>query len=217
MFGFKSYLDDQLKAHIAGQTGVNADEVDMEQVPEEVRANAEQAVAQEQGMALPGLKKLTQTEIRNVTSKSFGIVVVNRDGNEVVTNLIKINDTVPVTYSQRFGTYEEGQEGVILKCVENSQNLGPDDPSIPWPSTEEEQEMAGLKMIGSAELRFQRPLPQGSPVEIIFSLSEDGLLTVHGKDLTTDQEAAGKFNTAAVMTAEEVEEKKSRNMSITVS
>lgn len=62
----------------------------------------------ENGVALAGLKKLTQTRITNVTSKSFGIVIViNEEGDEGVKNLIMIDDTVPKTITQTFPTFAE--------------------------------------------------------------------------------------------------------------
>jgi molecular chaperone DnaK (HSP70) len=92
--------------------------------------------------------------------------------------------------------------------MENTERVGADDPPIVLDTSSE---------VGSAELRFDRALPKGSRIEIKFSLAEDGLLSVYGKDLTTNKEITAEFKTSAVLTAEEVEEKKTRNMAITVS
>ena len=70
--------------------------------------------------------------------------------------------------------------------------------------------------IGKAELRFARPVPKGSPLEFRFSLSADGLLSVHATDLTTRGEVDIRIETAAILTADEVEEKKARSTAITV-
>ena len=208
LFGFKCYLDEQIKIRIAEQTGEEAAEVDVEEVAEDVRTKAEQDVAQEYGLALPGLRQLTKKSIRNVTSKSFGIVVVDPEvDDERVNNLIVVDEAVPRSVSRTFGTYEDNQDGVALRCMENTERVGADDRPILLDSSTE---------VGSAELKFTKALPKGSPIEISFSLGEDGLLTVHGRDLTTDHEIDAEFRTSAILTTEEVEEKKSRNLAITV-
>jgi len=208
LFGFKCYLDEQIKIRIAEQTGGEAAEVDVDIVAEDVRAKAEQEVAHEHGLALPGLRNLTQKKIRNVTSKSFGIVVMDPDVDDVrVNNLIILDEAVPRSISKQFGTYEDNQEGVMLRCMENTERVSAGDRPITLDTSTE---------VGTAELRFTRALPKGSPIAISFSLGEDGLLTVHGKDLTTDQEIEAEFKTSAILTTEEVEEKKSRNMAIAV-
>lgn len=209
LFGFKCYLDEQIRIRIAEQTGTEADLVDVEAVPDGVRKKAEQDVAQSEGLALPGLRNLTQKKIRNVSSKSFGIVVVDASVDaERVNNLVMVDDAVPCEISRTFGTYEDRQTGVVLRCMENTERVGADDQPIVLDTSTE---------VGSAELRFDRALPKGSRIEIKFSLGEDGLLSVYGKDLTTNKEITAEFKTSAVLTAEEVEEKKTRNMAITVS
>ena len=171
--------------------------------------SAQEKVAQTHGMPLPGLKKLTETKITNVTSKSFGIVVVvNENGDEGVQNLIMIDDAVPTNITQTFPTFADDQEGVDLRCMENTERRGVNDPPLP---------LDPLQEIGNAELRFYRPLPKDSPIEITFSLAPDGLLSIYGRDLTTDCEINAEFKTKSILSREELEQKKQHNMSITVS
>ncbi|HET8799434.1 MAG TPA: Hsp70 family protein, partial [Thermoanaerobaculia bacterium] len=207
VFGFKCYLDEQIRIRIAEQTGTDAAQVDVQTVPEELRSKAEREVAQTEGLALPALRTMHRQTIGNVTSKSFGIVVVDQGGAELVNNLVKINDAVPCVISRTFGTYEENQLGVTLRCMENTERVGADDQPIGLNTSTE---------VGSAELRFTRALPRGSRIEIKFALAQDGLLSVHGKDLTTDQEIAAEFKTEAILSEAEVAENKARNMAITV-
>lgn len=209
LFGFKCNLEDAIKIQIAGQTGGEWSEIDVEGVDEKTRREAEVEVAKEHGLTLPGLRNLTQKTVGNVTPKSFGIVIMDPAADdERVSNLIVINEAVPLVVSRRFGTYEDNQEGVTLRCVENTERFGVDDGPFTLDTSTE---------VGSAELRFSRGLPKDSPVEVTFSLSDDGLLSVHGNDLTTNQEIDAEFQTAGALTAEQVEEKKSRNMAVKVS
>lgn len=209
IFGFKCYLDEEIKIVIAEQTGQTAADIDVSEVSENIRTNAEQKVAQKHGLALPGLRKLARQTIQNVTSKSFGIVVMDSTtDDERVNNLVVLDDAVPISISKQFSTYEDNQEGVQIRCMENTERVGAVDGTLLLDTSTE---------VGVAELRFTHPLPKGSPLEITFSLGEDGLLRVHGKDLTTHREIQAEFKTTAVLAVEEVARKKSRNMSISVS
>ena len=73
------------------------------------------------------------------------------------------------------------------------------------------------KEIGDGQLVFARPLPKGSPVEFRFSLSADGLLSVHGRDMTTGGEVNIEIATAAILSSHEIEEKRARTGAIAVS
>ncbi len=209
LFGYKCHLDNQIKIAIAEETGEHAENIDLKAVDEANLKKAQEKVAMESGIALPGLKKLTETKITNVTSKSFGIVVViNEDGDKGVKNLIMIDDEVPTSVTRTFPTFLDGQEGVDLRCMENTERKGVDDPPLPLDPTQE---------IGKAELSFAKPLPKGSEVEITFSLAPDGLLSIHGKDLTTHGEISTEFKTESILTNDEMEEKKQHNRAISIS
>ncbi len=207
LFGYKCFLDEQIKIAIAEETGQDVNQVDIDSVDKAHLDNAQEKVALDRGMAPSGVKKLTETRITNVTSKSFGIVVVNDEEEERVNNLIVIDDNVPKNISREFCTFEANQEGVNLRCIENTERIGP----------EGTIDLDPLQEIGNAELRFDRALPKGSPIEITFYLAPDGLLSIHGKDLTTNGEISAEFNTGAILSREELEEKKKHNMAISIS
>ncbi len=195
IFGYKCYLDEQIKIRL-GDEPETASETQVEQAHKEV--------ALEHGLTLAAVKKIAKTKITNVTSKSFGIVVMNQQDREVVTNLIEIDEAVPKTMTQQFGTYEEGQEQVDLRCMENTL------------SGVRELEISACNELGAAVLSFTHALPRNSPIEITFDLGPDGLLKVHGRDLTTGGEIDAKFETKSIMSREEVEVSKSHNLSLKV-
>lgn len=201
IFGYKCYLDEQIKIRVAETTGKTAEEIDLEKVPEAVKTSAEKTVALEQGLTLATVKKFGHQKITNVTSKSFGIVVMNEQDREVVVNLIEIDEKVPKTITKTFGTHSDGQEQVDLRCMENKI------------SNIREVDLTVCTEVGMAILPFTRALPRNSPVEITFDLGPDGLLKVHGRDLTTGREIGAQFKTESIMTKEEVEAAKSRNLS----
>ena len=195
LFGYKCYLDDQIKIRLGGEPET-ASQAQVEQ--------AQKEVAQEHGLALPGLKAIVNKKITNVTSKSFGVVVMNQQDREVVSNLIEIDDAVPKTITKKFGTHADDQIQVDLRCMENKQR------------GQEEVDPGECTSVGEAVLAFARPLPKRSPIEITFALGPDGLLTVKGRDLTTGREIDAQFKTESIMSREEVEAAKSRNLSLQV-
>ena len=204
VFGYKCHLDDEIMKRVGEQTGDDVSGVAAEALPAALRERAEASVALDQGLQLAQMQSLTRKTIQNVTSKSFGVVAVDDAGKEHVANLIVVDAKVPAEVTEKFSTAAEGQRSVDVRCMEN---------------TVREKGYVDLEAsteIGKAELRFARPVPKGSPLEFRFSLSADGLLSVHATDLTTRGEVDIRIETAAILTADEVEEKKARSTAITV-
>ncbi|HET7232067.1 MAG TPA: Hsp70 family protein [Longimicrobium sp.] len=205
VFGFKCYLDEQIRMGVAQATGQSAAEVDLEAVDTGVLESARKEVATVHGLSLPGLRKLVDRKMVDVTSKSFGIVVMTDDDREMVANLILRDHRVPTEVTQQFGTYADGQVQVDLRCMENAFR---DEPTV---------NPADCKAIGQAVLGFPRPMPKGSPIEVTFALGPDGLLHLRGVDLATGGDIRADFRTDAIMSLEEVEEARSRNLALAVS
>jgi len=203
LFGYKCYLDEQIKIRIAEQTGQDAEKVEVEKVEAKVIEKAQNEVARAHGLALPGLKALVEKKITNVTSKSFGMVAYNEQDREVVYNLLLIDAQVPATHKEEFYTREEGQTSVDMRCMENKLN-------------DRQVEISDSKEIGLAVLDFGRAVPKNTPIEVAFQLGPDGLLSLHGRERSTGREINAEFKTESIMGREEVEEAKSRNLSLRV-
>jgi molecular chaperone DnaK len=203
LFGYKCYLDEQIKISIAEQTGQDAGKVEVDKVEAKVIEKAQSEVARAHGLALPGLKALVEKKITNVTSKSFGMVAYNEKDREVVYNLILVDAQVPATHREEFYTREEGQSSVDMRCMENKLN-------------ERQVEVADSKELGLAVLDFGRAMPKNTPIEVSFQLGPDGLLSLHGQERSTGKEIQAEFRTESIMGKEEVEEAKSRNLSLRV-
>jgi molecular chaperone DnaK (HSP70) len=212
LFGFKCQLDAEIKIAIAEETGESTKDLTNEDIPIYKRKQAEKYVAQIHGLALPGLQKLINKKIRNVTSKSFGIVVTDlNDPNEIerVQNLIVIDDEVPTTISHPFFTTKENQTSVLLRCVENIQRIGPYDGFT---------ELSDSIEVGRTNLEFGKVMPKHSPIEVTFKLAEDGLLSLHGLDLTdNNNEINAIFETAAILSQQEIEASKAITLAKKVS
>jgi molecular chaperone DnaK len=116
-----------------------------------------------------------------------------------------LNDSVPRTITQSFSVHEDDQIQVDLRCMENKMQKM------------KEVELTDCTEVGQAVLPFDRPLKKGAPVEITFALGADGVLTVHGRELSTGRAIDAIFKTEAVMTREEIQKAKSRNIRMSVS
>jgi molecular chaperone DnaK (HSP70) len=167
-------------------------------------------VAASHGLTLPGLKRLVDTDVINVSSKSFGLKVIDQSsGREGVTNLVFVDDPVPKAITRDFSTHVEGQTEVKLEVFENH-DRNTDADALLDPEAE-------CTLLGEAQLSFLQALPQGSPIEVTFELTPDGLLKLHGKDLTTHQEIQADFKTESLMPAEDMASAKSHALGLQVS
>ena len=198
VFGYKCHLDDQVMKKAAEQTGTEVAAV--AELSTEARERAEASVAADEGLQLARMQSLTRKAIQNVTSKSFGVVVT-----EGVYNLIAADEKVPADVKETFYTVHEGQASVRVQCMENV---------LRQKGLVDEE---ACTEVGQTNLGFGRPLPQRSPMECRFSLSADGLLSVYAKDLTTGRDVEMAIETAAILSADEVEQKKARTATTAVS
>ena len=144
------------------------------------------------------IEKMAQQTIKNVTSKSFGVVAmveVNGQSEERVINLIRKNDTLPCHCSQQFGTFYANQDNAQLQVMENE-------------LMEAELTLDYAKLIGDAILELPPGLPQDAPIEVTYTLKEDGCLQVTGIDTTYNNVVNVTIQTNSVIAAEEIEETK---------
>jgi molecular chaperone DnaK len=208
LFGHKLQIDKEILNRIGDLTGAHPDAVDLDRVAVSVKNQAQQSVAMEHGIALPDLRRLHEKTITNVTAKSFGLKTWDRDTrHEFITNLIMVDDPVPKTFTTNRFTLDNRQSSVDLEVWENISRTGP----------EERLDLGKCTLIGQALLRFQRPLPANSEIEVTFDLSPDGLLRMHGRDLTTHAEVTGEFKTEGAMTPQQVDDARERAMAMPVS
>jgi molecular chaperone DnaK len=210
LFGYKAALEDAIKMVVAEQVGGSAETIDMATVSNEVKEAAQREVASAHGLALPGLKQIVERSITNISSKSFGLLTVEDDAarREYVTNLVVADDPVPRDISQPFHTLDEGQVDIELRVMENQIRTAA--------GGRVELSDCQPDPLGTALLKFARPLPKHSPVEVTFRLAPDGCLTVHARDLTTGGEVDAAFETGSTMSSEQLNKTRSRALATTV-
>ncbi|MBN1966888.1 MAG: Hsp70 family protein, partial [Anaerolineae bacterium] len=206
IYGQKLMLDQEIKIRIAAATGVTPDEVEVAAAEAPVMAAAQEDIAREYGLQLGAVKKQAETTITNVTSRSFGVVAWSTQlQQEVVSNLIRRNDPLPATASQRFGTREVSQSTALIRIVDN---LSAEAQYEPPPAS---------RLIGEAELTLPYGLPAGSPVEITFTLDEQGRLHAQATELTGGQAVEVAIETELGASPEEIAAAEARARSLVVS
>jgi len=107
-------------------------------------------------------------------TKSYGVVALDTNGNEIVGNII-FKDAVKPTHEEReFGTSGNNQANINLRVYENT-SLEPD-------ATINES----FQLYDSCIVSLTPGLPANSPINIIFDIDGNGELTVTAVDLTNN-------------------------------
>ncbi len=208
IFGYKCQLEEMIRIAIAEETGRDAGDIDLASEQGSTKNNKLKEIAHRLGLPPGQASALVAKRVTNVTSKSFGVVVMDVESNaERVVNLIQKDQQVPCDAVQQFGTFMDDQASVDIRCMENQIISDPGQTLDPTDCT----------MVGNAVLGFERRLPKGSPVEIRFRLGPDGRLQMEGKDLSTGGTFETVFETASVMTQNALEEARSTALTMSVS
>lgn len=150
------------------------------------------------GYCLGGnIASIINVKINNVTSKSFGVAVINREGERVISNIITKNTTVPVTETKTFGTQHENQLDVYIEIFENE-------------VSDLTCEVENGKSIGTAILELPEGLPAHSPIEVRFTLNEEGILEMTAIEVNSGKEIHVTIEVTGSIKVEELEEIKNR-------
>lgn len=156
--------------------------------PEEVQKQAEDQLREETGLAIEGI-----VTTKTVASKSYGIRVLNKNGERVCYNLIKKQTPVPCSASQKFPVSVANAATLPLVVYAND-------------CTESTEELELCAETGDATMELTPGLPQGAPIEVIFSLSEEGQLLLTARDVTNNQEINASFVVKDSLTQEQLEQ-----------
>ncbi|ETX02834.1 MAG: hypothetical protein ETSY1_02155 [Candidatus Entotheonella factor] len=157
---------------------------------------ATQEVARRFSLPERRVEQLLETEIKNVTSKAFGVVALNEQDQEEVVFLISRNETLPIDTTLPFGTSTENQSTADLRVMEGEME------SVTSPDQCHE--------IGTAVLHLPEHLPRNSPIEVTFRMNEQGMLEASAKEITKGATVDVTIERGeAVMTEAEVQEVRS--------
>lgn len=183
-------------------------EVDLSQ--EDVREEAEkyQEAAAVSTMAIPGLHGQKMNEVVTVaTTKSYALKVLV-DGQEkcynmIIKNVKMENDSISVT--KQFGTADANQETAELVVYESDFDS-------------EYYEIDDDFILGTATLDLPGNLPEGAPIQVAFTLNNEGILEVTGVDMTSGMEIHATMQATAgtTMSKEDVQTARAKSKNIVV-
>lgn len=203
IYGWKLSLNDGLAKRIADKSikGMDHDSI-IDLTPDLIVEQMPQEVADAIGYTIGAVKK-SRVSIKDVTSKSFGVVVRNPEDRELVYNLIVKNTPVPVDVTKSFFTAVVNQETVYIRIMENE-------------SKEETVFLDESMEIGTAILKLPNGLPAEQPIEISFKLNEEGRLQIAAVETKESGSVNVAVETKSVIHGKELDEAISRNQSIII-
>jgi len=201
IYGWKLAMDNRLIERVAEKNRKTSEEVAgrMDFDSEKVRA-AMRKMAVDMGY---GDMKGSLVTIRDVSSKSFGVVIGSEDGGEEVYNMVLRNSAVPTAISDTFYTQAENQDRVDVRIAECE-------------TSEERVNLENAVEIGTAVLHLPYGLPDQSPVEISFSLNNEGRLTILAKEAVENRSVEVTIETNSVISGEELEQAKKRGKGLVI-
>jgi molecular chaperone DnaK (HSP70) len=206
IYGWKLALNEGMKKKAAAKAGKTVEqleespEADIENVLDEV----EQLVAEDTGYSLSDVQR-SRIRIKNVTSKSFGIIAHDSNDQEVVFNLILKNTDVPTNITKTFGTAIDDQEAVSIQIMENESNetIAPPEQAL---------------VIGTAVLNLPPGLSADTPIDITFKMNEEGRLEITAIEPTASRRTVRAImKTTSVIQDDEMKKAKARSKEMTVS
>lgn len=193
------------------QEKIASGEVDLSnaEVKEEVEKYQEEAAATTE--AIPCLRGKVITEVVSVvTTKTYGVELYrNGDPDQgFVKNLILKNEKMEggsIFASTRAGTMDDDQRSVQLRIFESD-------------DTEAESSIDEDYFLGEAVLELPPNLPANSLLELSLTLNNQGLLFLHGKDLTMGGEvkATMEASSGTTMSKDEVQAAAKRTSAVAV-
>ncbi len=191
-------LGEELVKVIAQKQGVSEKDVDTSKVDTDTLNDAQAEVAEMYGLPSKVVATATTAKIVNVTSRSFGVIILDQSKKKVVSNLIFKNDSVPAEATRNFGTSEDNQENVLIEIVDNF-------------SSDQIYEVEGSHKLGEAILSIPPNLPAGSAIQITYKINEQGLLHMYAKELKEERDVQITIEIQDGISQKELEEAKERS------
>lgn len=209
IYGHKLLLDEKIRIEIADRTGKKADDIDLLTAPATVMQRAQEEVARDMGLKIGAVKKFSELSFTNVASHSFGIVATVDHGTarsrEVISNLVRVNDPLPASPTQNFGTLDDNQETVELRILENSVGL------------EIVEDVTMGEEIGNAVLKMPPYMPANSPIAVTFELNTQGRLHVTAREPRSNTIIDVTIETSHGISDQELKEAKVRSTKVAIS
>lgn len=153
-----------------------------EQVEKEAKEGMDlHLAAKRAGVSLGCIPTGGKLDIKNVSSRTYGLVVLNEENQPVVANFVFQNDTLPNTVVKRFPMHGDSW-GVSLELYESLS-----DQEI----LENYKELATEMTVFHME--FDNLVKKGTPIEIQMTLNNSGLITIDAEETKSHKKARFTF------------------------
>ena len=131
-----------------------------------------------QGAIIEGVD--TNSILVDITPYSLGISTLKDDYNMelILSKIILKNTPVPTTKTSRYYASREYQEGFDIDIYQG----------------EDEKDLDANIKIGEMFLKIENPVEDGA-IDVDFSLNQDGMLSVVGREIHTNEIIKGEFKT----------------------
>ncbi|MEI9851211.1 MAG: Hsp70 family protein [Sphingomonas sp.] len=186
LFGLKTALDEAVMKRLREAGFTDAAAVD----PEAMKGIIDD-VAEEHGVNSDRAGALISSPMQDVTPKSFGLKIVDKDRVEHVDNIILRNDEVPAEVTKNYFTVDATN---LLKLAAY-ENLHSDYGRV---------ELADSDLLGEVEMVFPAVVPASHPIQVTFRLTRDGLLRIEADDPSTGSHVDGEFSAGGLMNDSEM-------------
>lgn len=132
-------------------------------------------------------------KITNVSSRSFGTVAYNNNGEEKLFNMIMKNDELPKEAHESFFPYRDNQRNVKFVVLESL-------------TMEKECDKSLGTEVGTVLLELPPNCTTKSQIDVTFKLNEDGLLELKATEVSSNKTIEASFEVKDALTAEEKSE-----------
>ncbi len=198
IYGWKLVLHDGLIRRIAAKTKKSFAQI--KTVMDESDSKTRRKLVQASGEEMP---ESAMVDITDVTSKSFGVVILTQNKGERVFNIVLKNTAVPTSAKRSFYTAEENQESVYIRVMESessSENIQPE----------------FAVEIGTALLDLPPGLPVDLPIDISFNLDKEGCLNITAVESHENRRVNVSIETTSVIEGDALKLAKKRSQSLVV-
>lgn len=209
IYGWKLTLNDDLIKRLSARskkTISHADDITSMIARKELSADdvkaAAREVADETGYTLPNVES-AMMKVKNVTSKSFGVVAHNTRDEQIVFNIVLRNTTVPISKQKKFYTAVVNQKSVLIRIMESETSRV----EIP------EEHAVEIK---TAILTLPPNLPADLPIDITFTLNEEGRLHVTAVETSQSRQVEVVLDTSSVISGDDFDRAKARSQSLII-
>jgi len=132
--------------------------------------------------------------VRNVLSKTFGIKAVYEDGEEMISNIIFRNETLPIEEIKTYYPVDDGQPTIMVEIYEDA--AFNDDPG------KKTQLIEGTP-VGNFMMELPEGVDKNTPITVKFTATTEGILIASVDCM--DQHSDYQIENDLVMTQEDIE------------